>query len=199
MSAPDWERARAHAFGRLASELPPHLYYHGIHHTRDEVLPAAERLALLSGLGAEEALLLRTAVAYHDIGFIEQYTQNEPIAARIAGEALPQFGYSPEQVDIIQEMILATQIIHTPQNFLEELIRDADLDSLGRENFFETSHNLWLEWHSRGNQYTLKEWYNIQLRFLSEHVYHTLVAKGLRDASKRQNIEELKIRLAEME
>ena len=199
MKSPNWEETRAYVLDLLGRKLPPQLYYHGIHHTRDDVFPAIERLAALARVSDEELLLLRTAVIYHDLGFIEQYTDNEPIAARIAGETLPGFGYAAEQIKTIQELILATTITYTPKNFLEELIRDADLNSLGRENFFETSHNLWLELFTRGNQIAIRDWYEIQFNFLSDHKYHTPVARLLRDASKRQNLEELRQRIAEMD
>jgi uncharacterized protein len=193
-----WEQTRAYVLNRLGTELPPDLYYHGIHHTRDDVLPAAERLIALAEVNPQDAFLLRTAAMYHDIGFIEQYTDNEPVAARIAAETLPGFGYPAAQIATIQRLILATKISDTPKDFLEELIRDADLDSLGRDNFFETSHNLWLEMHSRGNPISILEWYQIQLKFLSDHRFHTHTARALRDATKHQNIETLKQRLAEM-
>ena len=38
MSA-DYERAKQYALGRLAGELSPHLAYHSLRHTRDDVLP----------------------------------------------------------------------------------------------------------------------------------------------------------------
>ena len=199
MKSPNWEETRAYVLDLLGRKLPPQLYYHGIHHTRDDVFPAIERLAALARVSDEELLLLRTAAIYHDLGFIEQYTDNEPIAARIAGETLPGFGYAAEQIKTIQELILATTITYAPKNFLEELIRDADLDSLGRNNFFETSHNLWLELFTRGNQISIRDWYEIQFNFLSNHQFHTSVARSLRDATRRQNLEELKQRMTEMD
>ena len=47
MSTPDFERAKHYAFERLEHNLPPNLMYHSPAHTREDVLPAAERLAAL--------------------------------------------------------------------------------------------------------------------------------------------------------
>ena len=80
MSRPDYERAREYVLNRLTHELPDGLYYHGIHHTRDDVVPAAVRLAVLAGLGETQTLILKTAALYHDIGYIQQYEVNEDIA-----------------------------------------------------------------------------------------------------------------------
>ncbi|MBD3307797.1 phosphohydrolase, partial [candidate division KSB3 bacterium] len=76
MDKADFEKAEAYVLTRLGEELPNDLPYHGIHHTRDDVLPAAERLAMLAGLNGDHFLVLRTAALYHDIGYVEQYAHN---------------------------------------------------------------------------------------------------------------------------
>ncbi len=188
MSDPDFERAKAYVFKRLAAELPSDLPYHGLHHTRDDVLPAAERLAALAGLDAEAFLLLRTAALYHDVGYIERYTGNEPVGARIAGKTLPDFGYSQVQIEAIQRVILATRMPQSPQTYLEQLMCDADLDSMGREDYLETAHNLRDELAAHGTVIPLKAWYARQRDFLSSHRYFTEVARELRHAKKLENI-----------
>jgi len=195
---PDFEGVRAYLLELLARDLPPTLAYHGVHHTRDDVLPAAERLAAQAGLVAEQALLLKTAALYHDAGFLYQYADNEAWAARLAGQTLSQFGYTPEQIAAIQALIEATHMPQHPQGLLQALLCDADLDSLGREDFLETSHNLRQELEAHGTPVPLKEWYRRQLDFLSTHRYFTEAARSLRDAGKQRNIAELQRRLAEL-
>jgi uncharacterized protein len=189
---PDWNGVKAYVMARLVRGLSPELRYHGVRHTCADVLPAVERLADLAGVDGNDLLLLRTAVLYHDMGYMEQYANNEPIGVRIAWETLPDFGYSPDQIAIIERMIMATQMPQAPQNFLEELVCDADLDSLGREDYLETSHNLHAELVAYGASIMLKEWYRRQLAFLSNHTYFTEVARKLRDAGKQENIRRLK-------
>ena len=65
---------------------------------------------------------------------------------------------------------------------------DADLDALGREDFFITSHRLRLELVLQGEELSLRDWYVRQLEFVQSHVYWTLEARNLRDKGKRQNI-----------
>lgn len=196
MPQPDWEKVKAYVFDRLSRELPPGLYYHGIHHTQDDVLPAAERLADLAKLDAPERLLLCTAALYHEVGLIETYGAGHEMAgAHIAAQSLPDYGYTPAQIQAIQELIMATSLSYQPQNLLEKLIRDADLDSLGREDYFQTNKNLLLELQEHGANLSLKQWYEIQLKFLSTHTYHTEIAADLRDPGKRKNIKKLKQRL----
>jgi uncharacterized protein len=50
--------------------------------------------------------------------------------------------YSNKKIEIIEKIILATSPNNTPKNILEKIIKDADLDNLGREDFFEKSHSL---------------------------------------------------------
>ncbi len=192
---PDWEKTKAYALARLERELSADLYYHSIQHTRDDVLPAAEQLIGLTGLGAEESLLLRTAALYHDLGFVECYSNNEPIAARMANETLPGFGFDPDQIQVIHSAILATQLPQTPHTFLEQLICDADLDSLGRDDYFTTSHNLLAELRAHGAMLTMRQWYSRQLEFLSAHSYFSEAARLLREAGKQKNIAVLRLRL----
>jgi uncharacterized protein len=55
----------------LEREFSPQLVYHGIIHTREEVVPAAETLAHMEGIPKESLSLLFTATWFDDIGFIE--------------------------------------------------------------------------------------------------------------------------------
>ncbi len=82
-----------------------------------------------------------------------------------------------------------------PKTLLEELICDADLDSLGREDFFVVGHNYRRELLARGESFTLREWYELQERFLSTHQYHTDVARALRDEQKKKNLQEVRLLL----
>ena len=58
---PDIEKVKQYILERLAHELSPALYYHSIAHTRDDVVPAAERLAVMEGVAGEDLLLVLTA------------------------------------------------------------------------------------------------------------------------------------------
>lgn len=196
MKRSDFERAKQYVLGRLEKELPPDLYYHGIHHTRDDVLPAVERLARLEKLSAEETLLLRTAALYHDTGYIEDYYNNEEIGLRIAYETLPYFSYSPADIEIIGRIIMVTRLPQCPQNLLEQIICDADMDSLGRKDFFIVSHRLRLELTVYEGPVSLLDWYPRQLKFLEAHHYFTAGARHLREAGKQNNIREIKQLLA---
>ena len=198
MSEPRWEQVKAYVLKRLNIELPDDLRYHAIQHTFEDVLPAAERLAALAGLSEEDSLLLRVAAAYHDMGYIETYDKNEVIGARYARETLPQFGFTPQEVEIVAQAILATSFPQNPHTYLEQLLCDADLDNLGREDYFDIGRELWEELGSYGQELTRREWHERQIKLLTEHFYHTEVAQKLRAAGQQRNLEELRRRLAKL-
>jgi hypothetical protein len=87
---------------------------------------------------------------------------------------------------------MATQLPQKPGSLLEQIMCDADLDSLGRDDFFITSHCLRLELAAYGQPTNVFEWYEKQLSFLQAHTYFTEVARSARDAGKRRNIQEIK-------
>lgn len=198
MNGPDFEKAKEYALKRLELELPAVLSYHSMEHTRDEVLPAVEQLAAMEGVEGEDLLLLRTAAWYHDIGFIKQLDDHESASVQMAGEILPSFGYTSAHIQVISDIIRATRLPQSPNTLLEKIMVDADMDSLGREDFMSRSERLRAELESLGNVQTDEEWYRAQIDFLKSHSYITDSAKALRNAGKKRNTEKLLSLYAEL-
>ena len=198
MSQPDFAGAIQHALRRLERELAPDLIYHSVRHTRDDVLPAAERLAALEHISGEPLALLRTGAAFHDIGFIEQVLDHEMIGIRMAAEALPRFGFSAAQIRQIGGMIRATKLPQTPGTLLEQILADADLDVFGRDDFFGRNADLRAELAAHGQGVTDAEWLGSQVKFLRAHHYFTAAAQRTRGATKQRNLELLAERLKEV-
>ena len=179
---------------KLEKELSEKLHYHSIEHTKD-VVRAVERYALLEGVTDEGLFLLKSAATYHDAGFVEQYEKNEPVGARMAGEILPKYGYTPEHINYIEELIFVTSVPHQPKNLLEEIICDADLDYLGRDDFHEIADRLRKELREHGKINSDRKWDEIQVAFLTQHQYFTKTAIQTRDPKKAENLREIKERL----
>jgi uncharacterized protein len=191
-------RASQYAKKRLEHELSPHLLYHGLAHTREEVVPAAERLAGMEGVHGESLHLLLTAAWFHDLGYVEQAVHHELISARMAVDVLPSFGYTENQVETIRWAILATALPQSPGNLLEEILVDADMYVLGGENFMKRNHDLRTELEFLGKTFTDEQWYEGQLKFVERHTYFTAAARSLRDAQKARNIVQLRGVLEEL-
>jgi uncharacterized protein len=189
MTIPDYQRAKAAILQRLKSELAAELSYHNIGHTRDDVLPAVERLAPLEGVGGDDLLLLKTAALFHDVGFVTRYFDHESSSIQIAQQMLPDFGYKHEQIEVVCGIIRATRVPQNPTSHLEQIMDDADLDVLGREDFLERNQALRQELVAFGRSYHDLEWYTSQLEFIQGHRYFTAAARTLRDPVKKENIQ----------
>ena len=175
----------------LNEKLPEDLYYHGIHHTLD-VLHVCNQYIRREKIGRHDAGLLRVAALFHDIGFIESMQEHEKNGARIAAQMMPEYGFTSQDIKKVQGLILATRIPQSPKNFLERIICDADLDYLGRNDFYQISDLLGKELEVYGNIKSKLEWNKLQINFLEAHQYHTDFAIRNRQPKKEERIFELK-------
>jgi hypothetical protein len=187
----DFKKAKSYINARLRKDLPGNLSYHSVAHVKD-VYDSAKRLAKAEGIDGEDLTLLLTAVLFHDSGFMIQSKEHEKIGCDIVQEALPQFGYTPEQIERICGMIMATRIPQEPNNLLEEIIADADLDYLGRDDFWTIGNKLFSELQMYGILQSEEEWNKLQVGFLDKHHYFTKTAIATRKAKKDAYLAQLK-------
>lgn len=186
----NFEEARAYILERLKSELRPDLYYHSLQHTVD-VMESAIRIGKKEGVNDHEMLLIKTAALYHDAGMLHAYDGHEEASVNIVEATLPEYGFIRADIDQINSMIMSTKLPQDPHSKLEMVLCDADLDYLGREDFFMISHRLKMEWSDRGFKQTLREWYRGQITFLTNHRYWTKSAIDLRRPGKIKNLREI--------
>ena len=179
-----------HVLERLAG-LSPDLYYHSIDHTLD-VLDKAQFLAdKEGGFSAKEVQLLKIASLYHDTGFLVTYQDHEEAGCGFVRKDLPLFSINEEDISIICGLIRTTKIPQTPLTRLEEIISDADLDYLGRDDFFPISQYLFHELKARNMVKDEDHWNNIQVRFFTSHRYFTPTSIRLRKDKKVQHLKEI--------
>jgi uncharacterized protein len=196
MKLPEYERLRAYIFKRLESELDSRLYYHGIQHTRDYVLPAAQYLAAKEGIEGESLTLLLTGVILHDFGYIQQYENNESLTATLITTLLLDFSYTPEQIEIVKGIVMATALPQTAHNILEAIMCDADLYHLGENSFFALSHDLWRELVAFGYPLSEAQWHLKSIEFIENHTYFTATALAEQKQGKEYNIKKLHEQIA---
>jgi uncharacterized protein len=190
----EFTKAKYFILDKLASELPPQLSYHSVDHILD-VYSACEMLAKAENIEGAELELLLTAALYHDSGFLVQSTDHEKISCEIVQTHLPGFDYSAEQVDMICGMIMATRLPQSPKNKLEEMLCDADLDYLGRDDFFVIGNKLFSEFRITGIVTSEQEWNQVQLDFLESHRYFTPTANKLRKQKKDDHLSEIRSKI----
>ncbi len=174
----------------LKEQLPGNLSYHGLHHTLD-VLDAALKIAASENISEENLKLLRIAILYHDAGFTTKYKDHEDKGCEMVRKNLPAYGYNDKEIETVCGMIAATKIPQTPHNLLEEIICDADLDYLGRNDFHKISNSLFEEMKIYNHLHDEKEWNKIQKKFLEKHHYFTEFGKKNREHKKQEYLQEI--------
>lgn len=184
----DFIGSSKYALNRLSEELPSFFTYHSLWHTKIEVYRQANLLASIYHLDNHRRHLLLTAVLYHDIGFIISRYEHERISSQIVSATLPNFGFQPDDISLIQGMIMATRLPQNPGNLLEEIIADADLDVLGRTDYLFRNRKLRNELATEGHIYPDEKWYRNQLFFVQNHRYFTAAARSLRSQQKKRNV-----------
>ena len=182
--------AKAFILDLLRRELPANCYYHSFEHTLD-MHDAAERIAVYERLQDTDKEIVLIAALFHDAGFIVQADHHEDHSCTIARQALSQFGFSELEVESVCHLIMATQMPVNPKNKLEEIICDADLDYLGRDDFKSIGDLLYRELMERGSIKGEEEWNQLQIRFLTNHCYFTQYSLLHREAGKQENLKKL--------
>ena len=187
----DYLAAKSFILDKLNSELSDQLYYHGVHHTLD-VLEVTTELCRVLEIDAYETMLLKTAALFHDSGFTISSDDHELHGCDIVREHLPRFGYKDAEIKRICGMIMATKIPQSPNNKLEEIICDADLDYLGRPDFYTIGETLFAELKAFDRIKSENQWNRIQVSFLESHAFFTPVNIDRRHPQKMEYLADLR-------
>ncbi len=184
-------------------ELPGVIKFHDANHTLHPergVVAVANKIAISENISEHDRELLITAAYFHDTGYIREYEKNEPIAARMAGRILKLIGYKPNEVEKVQKMILSTDPKRELKTHVEKILCDADLDNLGREDFFKLDGKLREGRRARGIDVSDDaKWYRSTLEFIKKHQYYTESQKKLREKGEQKNIKRLLNKLENIE
>ena len=189
-----FEQLKNFILNKLRGELPAHLTYHNIDHTND-VMQAADLLAIAENITAADKSLLAAAALLHDTGFLTGRENHEESSCNIARYYLPVYGYSPEEIAIICGLIMATRLPQSPNSKLAEILCDADLDYLGRDDFFALSNRLFDELKNESLVQDEGQWNRQQADFMAGHSYFTKTAINLRQPQKERYIDLIKLKI----
>lgn len=182
-----FENAYAFLIEKLEQDLPKHLTYHNVEHTK-EVLLAAQQIAKMEEVHGHDLQILNTAALFHDAGFLEGTDNHEKLSCKIAREHLPNFGYSDDEIEKVCKLIMVTKLPQTPTNKLESILCDADLYYLGTERYLPIAENLYVELKNLGHVMSWEEWQKKQVHFLKSHKYFTATAIRQLTLGKSKNL-----------
>jgi uncharacterized protein len=186
----EFEVIKDHVISKLSSKLPKYLTYHSIDHTL-YVLNKAIYIAQKEKVSEGDLYLLKVASLYHDIGFIQDNADHEDVSCEIARTELPSFGFSEKDILKVENLIQATRIPQQPTNHLEYILADADLEYLATDKFVPIGTTLYDELKHFNPNLTWEQWINIQIKFISNHQYHTNYCKRYKEKYKRKNLDML--------
>jgi len=184
------EQARKFILDKLNKELPEYFHYHNATHAVD-VYTAARLIAGNEGVGEYEMQLLLTSALFHDSGFLFGQKDHEMRSCENARLYLPNFEYSPDDIEQICDIIMATKMPQNPHHHLVEIICDADLDYLGRNDFFVLSKKLFSELIITDGLKTEQEWDKKQVFFIKNLHYFTKTAIKMRESVKQKHLKEI--------
>ena len=159
-------------FDDLSNILDENYSYHNLDHTK-RVIGAAIDIGINYDLSEKDWRCLLTACLLHDYGFIESHVEHEKISAKLSSQILPKYGFSENEIEIINSLIIVTKLEKKPKNLLESIIRDSDLEYLGSEDFIKISPLLKKEWINCKVVKSDSEFYKIQYEFIINHTFYT--------------------------
>lgn len=172
-------------------KLNPYLTYHSVQHTID-VLEQAQRIAKAEGIDdPHQILLLKYAALFHDTGFLYIYANHEEKGCDLFLEMTKDLKLAKADNDTVIGLIMSTKIPQQPENLLQQVICDADLDYLGRDDFFTIGNELRKEFLHYKIVANDEQWEQLQLKFLNGHHYHTKSSQLLREPVKQAHLVKL--------
>ena len=187
----DYQQAYSFLIPKLENSLPSYLSYHHAGHTKS-VIEAATYIAGKENITGDDLVLLQTAALFHDAGFLQDHTNHEELSCNMARKELPAFDYTPQQIELICRMIMATRLPQTPADNLGEILCDADLYYLGTDDYTATAKTLYKELKKQGSVKDNTDWVKKQEQFLSNHQYFTQTAVNERQENQKINLQQLK-------
>jgi uncharacterized membrane-anchored protein YitT (DUF2179 family)/predicted metal-dependent HD superfamily phosphohydrolase len=191
-----YDQAYSFLISKLETGLPSYLTYHDVQHTKN-VIAAAEHLAASENISGDDLVILKTAALFHDAGFLQSHQEHEDLSCRIARKHLPDYNYSPAQIDKICTMIMTTKLPQSASDTLSCMLCDADLFYLGADDYSVYAEKLFREFKKLEVIRTYTEWQLRQAEFLSSHRYFTKTALHDREEGKQANLNKVRTNIEE--
>lgn len=176
---------------RMRADLDHRFTYHTVEHTLD-VINICEEICVAENMDECQTLILQISALFHDTGFLLSRTNHEERSVDIFNEASLKYNLQENHMLDIVKCIRATRVPQEPQSKLEEIICDADLDYLGREDFWPISDSLFSEMTNCGEIVGSDAWKALQIRFMTAHKFHTPFSKMRRDERLIINLDQVK-------
>ncbi len=185
------ESVEAYVIDFFKQRIPGEYVYHNLEHTQD-VVDATITIASEYPLNAREKEVLQIAAWFHDTGYDQGADKHEERSVQYAAAFLSQHDYPLQDLESVLTCIRATRINATPQNLLEEILRDADYSHLGSTVYWDRCSRVRQELLVTRQAFMSEaEWVNFELDFITSHEFHTEVAERLYGKLKEKHVKQL--------
>ncbi len=176
----------------LISDLPSSFLYHNLDHTM-RVFKNTKELIEHSSISNKEKKALLLAALFHDTGHIHGPEDHERNSVIIATKFLKENHADEDIIEMVSQLIMATQYETTPKNELEYIIRDADTSHFAKHYFKDSSELLRQELKLQGKySFNKRQWLDENIKLIqSNHTYYTNYAKEHWAPLKEQNISKM--------
>ena len=167
-------------------------FYHNFIHTTFTV-NKAEEIIKNSSVSKEDEEKVLLALWFHDTGYIECAQNHEEEGVKIMKSFLEKENYPEDSIEDISKLILATKITYEPQNFLEQIVKDADCSHFASHDYNDISDGLRKEWELTNVRcFSNDEWNAGNLDMLkNKHKFYTDYAKQNWQPLKEKNIKKI--------
>ena len=170
-------------------EAPPNLYFHN----SSMVKSISNQVELLSGaenLPEEEYINLKLASVFLLTGYITDYEKPMEASLRLVEEMLPGYGFSQQNVEITNKIIMNSFSDHQ-ECPSDNILHDARYDYLGRVDYIKLTEKLLRERTEYGKHSDTKTWIDSLIRQQNDHQFITKTARLLRNVATEDQIAEL--------
>jgi len=161
----------------FAKNIDSKYTFHSFAHTRR----TAKNVVLLgekSFLSATDLEIIVLAAWLHDCGISDLYEGHEDKSMEIAKRFLEGQNYPPENIEKVIGCINSTKTENKPGNLLENILHDANLIHLGKNNYFKRNKELFKEWKNiSGKSLSNEKWIKLNIQFISENDFETEYAR----------------------
>ncbi len=175
----------------LNEHLDSKFVYHNLPHTQ-RVVKKVQELTNADEQNDIEKNILEIAAWFHDTGFTKTIEGHEKESVTIASEFLKSKAVDDETIDMITNIILATQMGYEPKTKLEGIIKDADCAHVSSKKYDEYACLLKKERELTLDKGISKtDWIKANITFLTQHTFYTDIAASKWEKRKGKNLANL--------
>ena len=181
------DELQSKALSVLECTLDKHYTYHNAAHTR-EVCDAVKLFTANSILPSATLTALRIAAIFHDFGYLVRSYDNELLALPYIKDFGREFGIEESVLMEAHDLISETVFPYAPVTPAGMILCDADIEYIGRKDFFVQAELFRQELSAEGVVYTDEQWWSLEVKFLQENCFFTPVCRNLRNSIRMQNL-----------